>query len=153
MPLALLSALVTPEVKPLAVPVKFVATPDAGVPSAGVTRVGEFAKTRAPLPVSSEITPASCVEVVAANAQIADGVLPLRHAQSHKAVDDAEAGCGTDTPGGVGSGGRVDVEAPGRHVREGGSLDEHVGDHARAAVGQFLSIALADYGAGGALTG
>lgn len=34
-------------------PVRFVATPLAGVPSAGVTNVGEVPKTRAPLPVSS----------------------------------------------------------------------------------------------------
>jgi hypothetical protein len=32
-------------------PVKFVATPDAGVPSAGVTSVGEVASTTFPLPV------------------------------------------------------------------------------------------------------
>tara|TARA_R110000868_G_scaffold187432_3_gene429958 strand:- start:2361 stop:2900 length:540 start_codon:yes stop_codon:yes gene_type:complete len=36
---ALLSALVRPEVRPVAVPVKFVATPLAGVPSAGLVRV------------------------------------------------------------------------------------------------------------------
>jgi hypothetical protein len=35
-------------------------------PSTGVTSVGEVANTRAPLPVSSEITPASSAEVVAA---------------------------------------------------------------------------------------
>jgi hypothetical protein len=34
-------------------PVAFVRVPDDGVPSAGVTRVGEVAKTKAPLPVSS----------------------------------------------------------------------------------------------------
>jgi hypothetical protein len=34
-------------------PVKFVATPEVGVPKRGVTRVGEVANTAAPLPVSS----------------------------------------------------------------------------------------------------
>lgn len=48
-------------------PVQFVRTPDAGVPRAGVTSVGDVANTNAPDPVSSEITPASCKEVVAAN--------------------------------------------------------------------------------------
>jgi hypothetical protein len=47
-------------------PVALVSTPDAGVPSAGVTKVGLVAKTSAPVPVSSEITPASSAEVVAA---------------------------------------------------------------------------------------
>ena len=36
-------------------------------PSAGVTSVGVFANTSAPVPVSSEITPANCADVVAAN--------------------------------------------------------------------------------------
>jgi hypothetical protein len=36
-----------------AVPVRFVTTPDDGVPKAGVTSVGEVANTRAPEPVSS----------------------------------------------------------------------------------------------------
>jgi hypothetical protein len=39
-------------------PVAFVRTPDAGVPRAGVTRVGEVANTRAPLPVSLLMTAA-----------------------------------------------------------------------------------------------
>ena len=56
-----------PAVKFAAVPVRLVATPDAGVPKAGVTRVGEVAKTAAPVPVSSDSTPANCAEVVAAN--------------------------------------------------------------------------------------
>jgi hypothetical protein len=34
-------------------PVRFVATPDVGVPNKGVTNVGEVAKTAEPLPVSS----------------------------------------------------------------------------------------------------
>ena len=36
-----------------AVPVRFVTTPDAGVPKAGVTKVGLLANTKAPVPVSS----------------------------------------------------------------------------------------------------
>lgn len=50
-PLATGSVPVTPVVSGR--PVKFVATPEDGVPSAGVTSVGEFANTSAPLPVSS----------------------------------------------------------------------------------------------------
>ena len=38
----------------------------SAAPKVGVTRVGELAKTRAPVPVSSEMTPASCAEVVEA---------------------------------------------------------------------------------------
>ena len=37
-----------------AVPVRFVTTPDAGVPNAGVTKVGLLANTKAPVPVSSD---------------------------------------------------------------------------------------------------
>lgn len=37
-----------------AVPVRLVTTPDEGVPNAGVTRVGLLAKTKAPVPVSSD---------------------------------------------------------------------------------------------------
>lgn len=48
-----LSALVDPEVNPLPVPVMFVPTRVDGVPRLGVTRVGEVAKTAAPVPVSS----------------------------------------------------------------------------------------------------
>ena len=44
------------------------------MPNAGVTRVGLLAKTNAPEPVSSDITPANCEEVVAANTA---RVLPL----------------------------------------------------------------------------
>jgi hypothetical protein len=61
-------------VTPVPVPVTFptgilqlVRVPEDGVPNAGVTRVGEVANTKAPLPVSSDITPANCKEVVAAN--------------------------------------------------------------------------------------
>ena len=42
-----------PAVSPDAVPVRFVATPEAGVPRAGVTSVGDVANTAAPVPVSS----------------------------------------------------------------------------------------------------
>ena len=48
-------------------PVQLVRVPEDGVPNAGVTRVGDVANTNAPLPVSSDITPANCNEVVAAN--------------------------------------------------------------------------------------
>ena len=48
-------------------PVTLVITPEAGVPSAGVTNVGDVANTSAPEPVSSDITPANSAEVVAAN--------------------------------------------------------------------------------------
>ena len=50
-PLAIGSVPVTPVVS--GKPVRLVATPDAGVPSAGVTKVGELANTNAPVPVSS----------------------------------------------------------------------------------------------------
>ena len=55
-----------PAVSLAAVPVKFVATPLAGVPKAGVTNVGLVANTNAPLPVSSEIVPANSDDDVAA---------------------------------------------------------------------------------------
>jgi hypothetical protein len=48
-------------------PVALVRVPDVGVPKIGVTKVGEVAKTRAPLPVSSLMTPFNSSEVVAAN--------------------------------------------------------------------------------------
>jgi len=50
-------------------PVPLVNVTELGVPKAGVTNVGELAKTKAPLPVSSEITPASSAEVVAAKTE------------------------------------------------------------------------------------
>ena len=55
-----------PTVKFAAVPLMLVPTNAEGVPNAGVTKVGLVPKTNAPLPVSSDITPASCAEVVAA---------------------------------------------------------------------------------------
>jgi len=47
-------------------PVALVNVPEVGVPSNGVTNVGDVANTRLPVPVSSLITPASAAEVVAA---------------------------------------------------------------------------------------
>ena len=44
-------------------PVILVATPEAGVPRAGVTRVGDVANTAAPEPVSSDKAVDSCAEV------------------------------------------------------------------------------------------
>jgi hypothetical protein len=44
-------------------PVALVKVPDAGVPRAGVTRVGEVAKTRLPEPVSSVTAEAKLAEV------------------------------------------------------------------------------------------
>jgi len=61
----------TPAAKPdtpveIGSPVQLVRVPEDGVPKAGVTRVGEVANTKAPLPVSSDITPANSDEEVAA---------------------------------------------------------------------------------------
>lgn len=50
-------------------PVAFVSTPDAGVPNAGVMSVGLLLSTTNPVPVSSEITPANCTDVVEANCE------------------------------------------------------------------------------------
>jgi len=50
---------VAPTVRPAAVPVMFVPTRADGVPSAGVTNVGDVPNTAKPVPVSSERTPAS----------------------------------------------------------------------------------------------
>ena len=50
-------------------PVALVSTAADGVPRAGVVSVGEVPNTRAPDPVSSDITPANCEEVVAANCE------------------------------------------------------------------------------------
>ena len=47
-------------------PVQLVRVPEEGVPKAGVTRTGDVANTKAPLPVSSDIRVANCKEVVAA---------------------------------------------------------------------------------------
>jgi hypothetical protein len=45
-----------------AVPVRFVTTPDAGVPKAGVTKVGLVANTKAPVPVSSDTAEAKLAD-------------------------------------------------------------------------------------------
>ena len=63
-PLATGRVPVTPVVK--GSPVKLVATPEVGVPKRGVTKVGEVAKTAAPVPVSSDSKVNSCKEVVEA---------------------------------------------------------------------------------------
>jgi hypothetical protein len=61
---------VTPTPVPVTLPtgiLQLVRSPEDGVPKAGVTRTGDVANTKAPLPVSSDMTPANCNEVVAAN--------------------------------------------------------------------------------------
>lgn len=50
-------------------PVQVLSVPEVGVPRMGVVSVGEVAKTKRPEPVSSEITPASSEDDVAANAE------------------------------------------------------------------------------------
>ena len=50
-PVKLAFVVTFPAVNPDAVPVQFVKIPDVGVPSNGVTKVGDVAKTKAPLPV------------------------------------------------------------------------------------------------------
>ena len=60
---------VTPTPVPVTLPtgiVQFVRVPEVGVPKTGVTRVGDVANTKDPLPVSSVITPSNSAEVVAA---------------------------------------------------------------------------------------
>lgn len=64
---AFLRPLAAPAVKPAAVPVMFVPTNADGVPRSGVMSTGDDANTSAPLPVSSEMTPLSCSDVVLAN--------------------------------------------------------------------------------------
>ncbi len=65
-----------PAVNPGAVPVIFVPIRTEGVPRFGVTKVGEVEKTSEPLPVSSEITPANCEDVVDANCDNGLATLP-----------------------------------------------------------------------------
>jgi hypothetical protein len=62
-PVKLALVVTLPAVKPAAVPVALVITPDAGVPSAGVTNDGLVANTATPLPVSSVRAVASWAEV------------------------------------------------------------------------------------------
>jgi hypothetical protein len=47
-------------------PVQLVKVPEPGVPNAGVMKVGVLLKTKRPVPVSSEITPANSADEVAA---------------------------------------------------------------------------------------
>ena len=61
------SAMVRVELVPGAVIVTLLIDVAVATPSDGVVKLGEVANTSAPDPVSSEITPASCAEVVAAN--------------------------------------------------------------------------------------
>ena len=72
---------------------QFVKTPEAGVPNAGLTRVGEVANTLAPVPVSSEITPASSEEEVAAKKKADDQILKDIEdtVKRQKEIDDAAA--------------------------------------------------------------
>lgn len=58
-PVGLAFVVTFPAVNPIAVPVIFVPTKADGVPRASVTSVGEVAKTKVPVPVSSEIMPAN----------------------------------------------------------------------------------------------
>ena len=58
---------VAPTVKPAAVPVMLVPINVEGVPKFGVTSVGDVPKTNEPVPVSSDITPNNCKDVVDAN--------------------------------------------------------------------------------------
>jgi hypothetical protein len=48
-------------------PVQLVRVPEPGVPNAGVMKVGVLLKTKRPLPVSSDMTPANSEEEVAAS--------------------------------------------------------------------------------------
>ena len=59
-----------PAVNPVAVPVQFDKSPEAGVPNTGVTNVGLFANTNEPEPVSSLILVANSAEVVSDKALI-----------------------------------------------------------------------------------
>ena len=62
-PVKLALVVTLPAVNEAAVPVKLVATPDAGVPNTGVTNVGDVANTALPLPVSLVSAVANCAEV------------------------------------------------------------------------------------------
>jgi hypothetical protein len=67
-PVKLALVVTLPAVRPEAVPVMFVPTKADGVPRAGVTNVGEVAKTKEPVPVSS----------VTAEAKLADDGVPKK---------------------------------------------------------------------------
>ena len=66
-PVKLALVVTFPDVKPAAVPVQFVKTPEVGVPNSGLTSVGLVLNTLLPVPVPSDITPNNCRLVVAAN--------------------------------------------------------------------------------------
>src|SRR5262249_45136218 len=57
-------------------PVALVSVAADGVPRSGVVNAGDVAKTRTPVPVSLEITDASCADVVDANCESGDPVTP-----------------------------------------------------------------------------
>ena len=61
-PVRLALVVTLPAVNPEAVPVRLVATPEAGVPNAGVTSVGEVASTTLPEPVVA--TPRTCASSI-----------------------------------------------------------------------------------------
>jgi len=61
-PVKLALVVTLPAVRPEAVPVMFVPTKADGVPSAGVTRVGLLANTKAPDPVSSDTAEAKLAD-------------------------------------------------------------------------------------------
>jgi hypothetical protein len=62
-PVRLALVVTLPAVRPDAVPVMLVPIKAEGVPKAGVTNVGELAKTKAPVPVSSETAEARFAEL------------------------------------------------------------------------------------------
>jgi len=65
-----------PAVRPAAVPVKLVATPEAGVPRRGVTRVGEVCNTTLPVPVL-EVTPVPpCATATVVPSQVPVAIVP-----------------------------------------------------------------------------
>jgi hypothetical protein len=70
-------------------PLALVSVTLEGVPRAGVISVGLLAKTNAPVPVSSEMTPASSAEEVAAKSLSLLAVLALPAARSYAALTEA----------------------------------------------------------------
>ena len=77
------------------------------------------------------------VEILAADAQVAHGVLPIRQRQADQAIDDAESCGGCECAWAESAAARRrDVEPPGRDMRHRRRLDEDVGDHARDAIGR-----------------
>jgi hypothetical protein len=73
---AVVAVVAAPTVKPEAVPVKLVATPDAGVPNAGVTNVGELDNTTLPVPVF-DVTPVPpCATATVVPSQVPVPIVP-----------------------------------------------------------------------------